>query len=171
MVQLCLCHQFCKRCVDVNSMRCTSCSVVTEMLCEGVFKVSLCLFLSPGRHYCWELWARWTHQEPQRERYRWVAKQQIVFSSLSSIHLSSIVPPATQDGSLNPPQDAFQIPPWFDPTEWPPIIIPSVGLSELCQEDKSLCLQRDERGLVRPGDDQYLQHWVLWSSGNWLAGV
>lgn len=29
-------------------------------------------FVSAGGHYCWQLWARWTHQESQRDRYWWV---------------------------------------------------------------------------------------------------
>lgn len=44
-----------------------------NMNCVSLFLPSLSLhssLLSPGRHHRRELWARRTHQEPQRERYR-----------------------------------------------------------------------------------------------------
>lgn len=73
------------------------------------------LFLSPGGDYCWKLWARWTHQEPQRDRYRWVAKH--VFFSQPSVY-SSIYP-----------RIHFKSPPRFDPPKWPPAIIPLGGIT------------------------------------------
>lgn len=112
------------------------------------------VFFSPGGHYSWKLWARWARQEPQRDRYRWVAP--LFLSSIHhlSIHLSlTYSSSATQRVFLNLPRDTFQIPPHgFDPPKWPPGIIPSAGLRERCQEDESLRLHQDDPGPIRPGE-------------------
>lgn len=127
---------------------------------------SLCLssrlFLSPGCHYCWKLWARWTHQEPQRDRYRWVAKLKscsFFHPNYPSLTYSSS---ATQRVFLNLPRDAFQ---------WPPSIILSAGLQQRCQEDESLCLHQDNpRADWAEKNDQRLGQWELSSRGKRLVG-
>lgn len=87
-------------------------------------RVCAWLFLSPGRHYCWKLWACWAHQEPQRVWYRWVTMKHIFFSSVQpqlfffshQVHI-----PESLLGYISNPHI------WLDPPKWLIAIIPSTG--------------------------------------------
>lgn len=96
----------------------------------------LCVFTSPGGHYRRQLWARRTHQEPQRDRYRWV------------LHLFFGQPACFPES----PSGYISNPPRFDPPRWPIAIIPPRWDYESVATRMKVCLQRDNPAAIRPGE-------------------